>query len=114
MIMKEKVENIIGGFLERNKQYVIEVYISNAITGNRIGQITITTDEIWEFKTDNEQFIFEWDVDNESKCNAFSFQYDEIIDCYKGNHEEENIKIGETIVIILKNGMKFEFECCGL
>lgn len=27
MTMKEKVENIIGDFFERNKQYVIEVYI---------------------------------------------------------------------------------------
>lgn len=36
MTMKEKVESILGGFLERNKDYAVGGYISNGVSGNSI------------------------------------------------------------------------------
>lgn len=36
MTMKEKVESILGGFLERNKDYAVSGNISNGISGNPI------------------------------------------------------------------------------
>ena len=107
--IKEKVESTIGGFLERNNQYTIETYISNGVANNRIGQITIATDRI--FKTDDNKFTLEWDVDGKEKCNMFSFQYDEIMDCYV-DHDIEYV--AQTAVVLMKNGVKVDFVCCGL
>ena len=42
MAMKEKVESILGGFLERNKDYAISGNISNGISGNPISNF-------WEY-----------------------------------------------------------------
>ena len=35
MEMKEKVESILGGFLDRNKDYAVELYINNAVADSR-------------------------------------------------------------------------------
>lgn len=36
MTIREKIESIFGGFLERNKDYAISGNISNGISGNPI------------------------------------------------------------------------------
>ena len=36
MTMKEKAESILGGFLERNKEYAVELYINNAVANSNI------------------------------------------------------------------------------
>ena len=36
MTMREKIEGILGGFLERNRDYAISGNISNGISGNSI------------------------------------------------------------------------------
>lgn len=114
MAMKEKVENILGGFLEGNKEYAVELYINNAITNRRIGKIFITSDRI--FKADDEKITLEWDKDEnfDVRYNDFSIPYNEVMACYEEVDKEDNLKISETVVVILKNGMKFQFECCGI
>lgn len=44
MTMKEKVESTLGGFLEKNKDYAVDLYI---ITNSRIGKLFITEDRIY-------------------------------------------------------------------
>lgn len=34
--------------------------------------------------------------------------------CYEEIDRENNLKISETVVIILKNGMEFNFCCIGM
>lgn len=114
MTMREKVENILGGFLERNKDYVIELYINNAATNNRIGRIIITSDRIYNAK--DKKFTLKWNKDEnyDVRYNDFSIPYDEIMKCYEESDKEDNLKISETVVVILKNGMEFNFECVGM
>lgn len=114
MTIKEKVENILGGFLERNKEYAIELYINNAITNNRIGKLFITADRI--YKADDEKLTLKWnkDANYDVRYNDFSFLYDEIMACYEEVDKDDNLKISETVVVVLKNGMEFDFECCGM
>lgn len=114
MTMRERVENILGRFLHRNKDYAVELYASNAVTGNRIGQIFITSDRIYE--ADDKKFILKWNKDDncDVRYNNFSVLYDEIMKCYETVDKEDELKISETVVVILKNGMEFDFECCGM
>lgn len=106
---KEKIDNILGGFLDKNNQYTIEVYISNGVTNNRIGRLTISTDRV--FKTDGNKFTLEWDVNGKERCNTFSFEYEEIMDCYV-DHDIEYV--AQTAVVLMKNGVKVDFICCGM
>lgn len=114
MTMKEKVENILGGFLERNKDYAVELYINNAVTNSRIGQIFITSDRICE--AGDKEFTLKWNKDEncDVRYNNFSVPYDEIMKCYETVEKEDKLKISETVVVILKNGMEFDIECCGM
>ena len=114
MTMKEKVENILGGFLERNKDYAVELYINNAVTNSRIGQIFITSDRICE--AGDKEFTLKWNKDEncDVRYNNFSVPYDEIMKCYETVEKEDKLKISETVVVILKNGMEFVIECCGM
>ena len=40
--------------------------------------------------------------------------YDEVMACYEKIDKEDNLKISETVVVILKNGMEFSFGCIGM
>lgn len=112
--MREKVENILGGFLERNKEYVIELCINNAVTNSNIGKLFIASDRICS--ADDKKFTLKWDKDEnyDVRYNDFSILYDEIMACYEEIDKENNIKILESVVVILKNGMAFNFGCCGV
>lgn len=46
MIMKEKIANILSGFLNRNKDYAVELCISNAVTNSLISISMITPIEL--------------------------------------------------------------------
>lgn len=114
MTMKEKVESTLGGFLERNKEYAVELYINNAVTNSNIGKNLIASDRI--YKADDEKLILKWNKDQnyDVRYNDFSILYDEIMSCYEEIDGENNLKISETVVIILKNGMEFNFCCIGM
>lgn len=112
--IKEKVIKTLGEFLNRNKDYAIEAYISNGMTDSNIGRIIILTDRICNTK-DN-KFIIEWDKDVNSnvRYNNFSLTYEEIMACYEEEDTYGKLKIAETAVVILKNGIKFDFCCVGM
>lgn len=114
MKMREKVENILGGFLERNKDYAIEFYINNAATNSNMGKIFISSDRI--YNADDKKLTLKWNKDEnyDVRYNGFSIPYDEIMACYKETDKEDNLKISETAIVILKNGMEFDFECIGM
>lgn len=114
MTMKEKVENTLGGFLERNKNYAVELYINNAVTNSNIGKILIASDSI--YSADDKKLTLKWDKDEnyDVRYNELSILYDEIMSCYEEIDKENNIKISESVVVILKNGMTFNFWCCGV
>ena len=111
MKMKEKVENVLGSFQERNKDYAIEVYIRNGLTCNFMTRLLIPINR--NVQLEEKKFLMDWKV-GDAECNELSLPYDEIMDCYEENCEEDGLKITEKVVVILKNGMKFEFECCGV
>ena len=114
MEMKEKVESILGGFLDRNKDYAVELYINNAVADSSIGGIFVTSDRI--YNADDKKFIIEWNKDEnyDVRYNNFSIPYGEVMARYEEVEKEDKLKITETAVIILKNGMEFDFQCVGM
>lgn len=114
MTMREKIENILGGFLERNKDHAVELYINNASTNSNIGKFFIASDRI--YSVDDKKLTLKWNKDKnyDVRYNDFSILYDEIMACYEEVDKDNNLKISETAVVIFKNGMEFSFECCGM
>lgn len=110
MTMKEKVENILGKFLERNKEYAVNAYVRNGITGNSITRLFIPINRT--AKSEEKNYSVEWEVDN-IEYSDLSLPYEEIMDCYENNCEEDGLKIAELVVVLLNNGMKVELECVG-
>lgn len=112
--VKEKVVKTLSEFLDRNKEYAVELYINNAITNRRIGKIFIISDRV--FKADDEKITLEWNKDENYnvRYNDFSIPYDEVMSCYEEVDKEDNLKISERVVVILKNGMRIDFECVGM
>lgn len=106
--MKEKVEKILGGFLDRNEGYIVELYISIPITNSIIGRMAITTERT--FKADDKGFTLKWDNSNDIKINNFSISYDEILACYDEVDEYEQ----QMVFVILKCGASIDFGRCGI
>ena len=106
--VKEKVIKTLGEFLEGNKEYIIEVYISNPVTNHIIGRMYVATDRT--FKTDDKGFTLEWDNRQDIVFNNFSIPYEDILVCYKEVDEYEQ----EMIFVILKCGISIDFGCCGM
>lgn len=105
MKMKERVVTILDGFLERNKNYSINVYIKNGVTGNHMALLLIPIERVTE---ENEtEYTLVWD---DAQFNNFSIAYDEILGCYEERDEFNQ----QMVCLFLKNGMMIEFECVGL
>ena len=105
MKIKERLETILGEFLERNKDYSINVYITNCVTGNHMALLLIPYERMT--KKEEGKFVLEWD---DARFYNFCLLYDEILGCY----EEKDEYNSQTVHVIMKNGMMFEFECVGL
>lgn len=106
--MKEKVIKTLGEFLDRNKEYIVEAYISNPVTSYIIGRMYVTTDRV--FKTDDKGFTLEWGNRQDIVFNNLSIPYDEILACYNEVDEYDQ----EMIFVILKCGVSIDFECVGM
>lgn len=114
MAIKERVLEILGRFLDRNRNYVVELYIRNAVTNSSMGRIFVTSDRIYE--TNDKRFKLKWDKDEnyDVRYNEFLISYDDVIACYEEADKDDKPKISETAVVILKNGMMIDFECFGM
>lgn len=106
--VKEKVTKTLGEFLDRNKEHIVEAYISNPVTNHIIGRMYVATDRI--FKTDDKGFTFEWDNKQGIAYNNLSILYDDILACYNEVDEYDQ----EMAFVILKCGLSIDFGCCGL
>lgn len=108
MTMKEKVEGILGGFLERNKDYAISGKISNGISGNPISDFWMTIDRQYGL---NESVLYlKSNIGEIKSFNHILIPYDEVLDCYEERDEYNQ----QTVNVILKNGMTIYFECVGM
>lgn len=106
--MKEKVERILGGFLERNKDYAISGNISNGISGNPISDFWMTVDR--QYGLNESVFYLKGNVGSIKSVNRVSIPYDEVLDCYEERDEYNQ----QMVNVILKNGIIFYFECVGM
>jgi hypothetical protein len=104
--MKEKMKKVLGNFLVRNKEYVIEIYLKNGITGNMIAKMLIAKSH---FKQEKEKCTVGGNITEFGYPQIF-LPYDEIMDCYEERDEYNQ----QSVHVILKNSMKIEFECCGM
>lgn len=108
MTMKEKVESILGGFLERNKEYAISGNISNGISGNPISDFWMTIDR--QYGTNESVLYLKSNIGEIKSVNHISIPYDEVMDCYEERDEYNQ----QMVYVILKNGMRIDFECVGM
>lgn len=92
--------------MERNKGYAINIYIRNGITDNTIMKLLIPTNR--NVQADEKKYLLKWEIDD-IQCNDVSLPYEEIMDCYEETDEYNQ----QIVIVIMKNEMKFEFECCG-
>lgn len=107
MTMKEKVEKILCGFFERNKDYAIHTYIRNGVTGDFMTRLLIPINR--NVQSEEKKFLIDWKIGN-VECDNLVLPYNEIMECYEERDEYNQ----QTVHVILKNCMKFEFECCGV
>lgn len=108
MTMKEKVDSILGGFLERNKDYAISGNISNGISGNPISDFWMTIDR--QYGTNESVLYMKSNIGEIKSVNHISIPYNEVMDCYEERDEYNQ----QMVYVILKNGMRIDFECVGM
>lgn len=106
--IKEKVIKTLSEFLERNKEYTIEVYMSNLSTNSILGRMYITDE--YSFKKDDKKVTLEWNSRRDITLNNISIAYDEVLACY----DEEDEYGQQMVFVILKCGVSIDFGCCGL
>lgn len=108
MTMKEKVENILGGFLDRNNDYAVTGNVSNGVSGNNISDFLIPIDR--QYESAEKSFFLEGNIDDIKSVNRISIPYDEVLDCYEERDEYNQ----QMVHVILKNGISIDFECVGM
>lgn len=108
MTMKEKVESILDGFLDRNRDYAISGNVSNGISGNPISDFLFPIDR--QYGSTESVFYLKGNMGDIKSVNCVSIPYDEVLDCY----EEKDEYNQQMIYLILKNGMRIDFECVGM
>ena len=106
--VKGRVIKILGEFLDRNKEYIVEAYINNTDTSHIIGRMYVATDRT--FKTDDKGFTLELDNKKDITYNNLSVLYDDILACYDETDEYDQ----QMIFVILKCGISIDFGCCGM
>ena len=102
------MQNILGGFLERNKEYAISGNISNGINGNPISNFLMAIDR--EYGSNESVLYLKSNIGDIKNVNHILVPYDEVLDCY----EERDEYGSQTVHVILKCGVSIEFECVGM
>ncbi len=112
MAMKEQITDLLCGFLEKHKDYAIEVYVKNGITDKNIVRLFVPSNRKFEVKEN--QSILKWQF-GEIDSSGITFPYDEILDCYVGYLEPDMRALFQAdIIVAMKNGMKYQFQCVGM
>jgi len=108
VLIHENIAKTLGEFLDRNKEYIVEVYIRNLSTDNIIGRMYITTDRT--IKTNDKKIVLEWDNRRDITLNNLSIPYDEVLACYDEVDEYNQ----HMVFVILKCGVSIGLECVGM
>ena len=108
MTMREKIVSILGGFLERNKDYAISGNISNGISGNPISDFWMTVDR--QYGSNESVLYLKSSIGDIKNVNHIIIPYDEVLDCYEDRDEYNQ----QMVHVILKNGVTIYFECVGM
>lgn len=106
--VKEKVDNALGGFSDRNREYSISGCIRNGVGGSTIADFLIPIDR--KIETNERKFFLRSGMDGIKNVNDITIPYDEVLDCY----EEKDEYNQQMVYVILKNGMRIDFECVGM
>ena len=103
-LKSEKLIAVLNGFLSRNKEYGIEIYLKNGITGSIIQRLYIPTERTISYGKNNYKVMWA------DKMSEISIPYDDVISC----HEEKDEYNQQSVTVILKGGWFIEIECVGL
>ncbi len=100
---REKMCKTINDFLDRNKDYAIEIYLKDAGTEFIIGRFFAPSERNYDCYGEKGCRI-SWNGRN----NDITIPYD-VISCY-----EETDFDGQAVYVILKNDIMVVLECCGM
>lgn len=106
--VKEKVDNVLGGFIDRNREYSIGGCIRNGMGDSTIADFLIPIDR--KIDSNERKFFLRSGMDGVKNVNDITIPYDEVLDCY----EEKDEYNQQMVYVILKNGMRIDFECVGI
>ena len=103
--VKEKVDNALGGFSDRNREYSISGCIRNGVGGSTIADFLIPIDR--KIKTNDRKFFLRSGMDGIKNVNDITIPYDEVLDCFEERDEYNQ----QMVYVILKNGIRIDIEC---
>lgn len=107
-LTKEKVDKILSGFSDRNREYSISGCIRNYVSGSVFSSFLIPIDRKTE--TNAKKFSFRSGMSDIENVNSISIPYDEVLNCYEERDEYNQ----QMVYVILKNDMRIDFECVGI
>lgn len=105
---KEKVDNVLGGFADRNREYSISGCIRNGVGGSAIASFLVPIDR--KIESNERKFFMRSGMDGIKNVIDITIPYDEVLDCY----EEKDEYNQQMVYVIMKNGMRIDFECVGM
>ena len=108
MVMRQKVESILGGFLERNKEFAVSGYIRNGMSGNTMSDFLLSIDR--KVELNEKKLLVKSSIGDMKYVNSISVPHDDVLACF----EEVDEYNQQMVYVILKNSMVIEFECVGL
>lgn len=101
---KEEIILALDGFFNKNKDYIIHIYIRNTTT-ETIGEIHVPVERNWNCSRESR-----YEVSWNDGIDFFAIPCDEVLSCYQETDEYDI----QTVYVILKCGISIEFECVGL
>lgn len=105
---REKTDDTINDFLDRNKDYAVEVYLRSTEADTIISRLLVPSDRNYDRNGyDGNCFRLSW---GENCCNDLTIPYDDVIGCYKETDEYGS----QTIHVSMKYGLVIDFECSGM
>lgn len=102
---REKVIKLLNDFLDRNKDYAIEIYIKSTNTDFIIGRFLLPIDRNYDLNRERESIVL-WN----SGSNNIKIPHNEVVDCY----EEKDENGSQSVYVIMKCGIMISFDCCGV
>ena len=103
-LKSEKLITTLNGFLSRNKEYGIEIYLKNTITSTILQTLYVPIERTISYGKNGYKVM--WD----DKMSKISIPYDDAISC----HEEKDGYNQQSVTVILKGGLLIVFECAGM